>query len=74
MYAKYGSDAVRSIGLETPESLSNFDLLTCTLHHAHTNCVVLVDHSVIEYRCDMMLRQLHAYDLTADQALENWLK
>ena len=56
--------AERSLGIsfETLGSLPNFDLHTMTLRGSHANCVVLVDHHVIESRCGRMLAMLHAYD------------
>ena len=41
------------IKLETPSSLPNFDWETLTLKGAHPNCIVLVDHHVIESKWHM---------------------
>lgn len=65
---------VSRINFETPEMLGNFDIETCALRRAHPNCKVFVDHSLIEARYRALLDHLHAYDLTGEQALENWLK
>ncbi len=51
-----------SIKCETLESLCNFDLESMTLRRAWPNCVVLVDHYVIEKRFGAMLEMLHRFD------------
>lgn len=57
----------RELGIkfETPGSLPNLDYHTMTLRGAHPNCVVLVDHYVLEREfgavIDMYLRYTKEY-------------
>lgn len=60
-------DGDHGIKAETPETLSNFDLVTCRLLGAHPNCVILVDHHVIEDRFRPILEMLHAFDRPHNQ-------
>lgn len=46
----------------TIRGLGNFDWETMSLRNAHPNCVVLVDHYVIEQRFGAMLDMLHRFD------------
>lgn len=55
-------ESTTGIKVETLGSLRTYDLEACVLHGAHPNCVVLVDHSVIEHRFEAMLKELHRYD------------
>jgi hypothetical protein len=50
------------IGLESFDTLSNFDPITGRLLGAHPNCRVLIDHSAIEMRYSYLLTQLHRFD------------
>ena len=54
----------RRLGIkgETPETLGNFDFDTLRPKGAWPNCVVLVDHWVIEKRFAPLLEMLHRYD------------
>ncbi len=54
-------------GIKFETHLSNLDWETMRLLGAHPNCVVLVDHYVIERRFSAMLEMLHAYDLTEEK-------
>lgn len=42
--------------------IRTLDWYTLTLDRAHPNCVVLVDHAVIEQRYRAVLRMLHRFD------------
>jgi hypothetical protein len=57
-----GAD-IGGIKVETETSLGNLDWQTMRMLGAHPNCVVLVDHFVIESRFAKALAMLHAYDL-----------
>ncbi len=52
----------RGIKVETEAGLGNFDWQTMTLRGAWPNCVVLVDHYVIEQRFGAMLDMLRRFD------------
>lgn len=52
-----------SIKFETGHTLGNLDWRRMRLIGAHTNCVVLVDHHVIETEFAAMLEMLRRYDL-----------
>lgn len=58
-------DGPHGIKVETLASLGNYDLITGDLRGAHPNCVVLVDHYVIERRFGRLWEQMHAYDSEA---------
>jgi hypothetical protein len=58
-----GLDTENTIKVETANSLANFDWETMSLKRAHPNCVVLVDHWAIQQRFEVMLQELHRYDL-----------
>ena len=57
-------DEMRDLGIkiEVPSSLGNFDWEQMRLWGSHPNCVVLVDHHVIESRYASLLRMLHRWD------------
>lgn len=57
-----GRERTPGIKFETPETLTNIDWHTMTLARAHPNCVLLVDHHVIEQRFAAMLKMLHRFD------------
>jgi hypothetical protein len=59
-------DEMRDLGIkiEVPSSLRNFDWDKMRLWGAHPNCVVLVDHYVIEARYAFLLWMLHRWDPT----------
>lgn len=50
------------ISVENVRRFPEFDWATMTLPRAHQNCVVLVDHFLIEQRFMDVLAELHAYD------------
>ncbi len=56
-------DDHRGIHVEVPTGLNNFDWESLRLRGAHPNCVVLVDHYVIERRFAAILKMLHRFDL-----------
>lgn len=51
-----------AVQFETEASLPNFHWHTVQLRGAHANCVVLVDHWVIERRFRRVLAELHRFD------------
>jgi hypothetical protein len=51
------------IKIETPETLTNLDWDTMTLKRAHPNCVLLVDHYVIERKMACALAMMTRFDL-----------
>lgn len=55
-----------SIKLETPGSLPSFDFETWHLMGAHPNCVVLVDHFVLEQRFRKILSEWVRFDAGKD--------
>ena len=69
-------DFNRSSGLglqiETPETLANFNWETLSLRGAHPNCVVLVDHFLIEATFHKMLTMLHQYDAPSTTPAATW--
>lgn len=50
------------IKFETEQSVGNLDWGTMSLSGAHPNCVVLVDHWVIQQRLHNALVMLHRFD------------
>ena len=64
-------DEMRDLGIkiEVPSGLGNFDWVQMKLWKAHPNCVVLVDHYVIESRYAAMLRMLHRWDSPPEENL-----
>lgn len=56
-----GAD-LNSIKVEPIADWPRFDFTRMTNPGAHSNCVFLVDHSVIEHRYEKMLEELHRYD------------
>ncbi len=50
------------VKVETPRSMGNFDWGLMRPSYAHPNCVVLVDHYVIEQHFAAVLEMLHRYD------------
>jgi hypothetical protein len=53
---------MNSIKFETLYTLDNFDPVKMKLIGAHPNCIVLVDHAVIESRYNLLIAELHRYD------------
>ena len=64
MEGEFGREKAWSLGIkfESASSPGNLDLERVRLVGAHPNCVVLVDHYVIEKRFGAMLEELHRYD------------
>jgi hypothetical protein len=60
----FGRDRAQRLGIkfESVSSPGNLDLERVKLLGAHPNCVVLVDHCVIERRFAAILEELHRYD------------
>ena len=59
MYDTPENDGLR---FETLDSLRTLDLRSGRLVGAHPNCVVLMDHYVVEDRYSWMVQQLTAFD------------
>lgn len=51
------------IKIESFEEIEQeLDIYNCRLRYGHPNCVVLLDHAVIERYFLQLLNQLHAFD------------
>lgn len=59
-----GGEKAAKLGIkfEAAGMLSNLDWNTLTLHGAHPNCKILVDHYAIESRFHCVLGMLHRFD------------
>ena len=56
-------DEPHGIKVETEDSLGNLDWQTMTMRNAHPNCVLLVDHYVIESHFGRVIEMLTRYDV-----------